>query len=77
DSYKPANLEDLNTRINDYLTQEQKLNQEKIQEREAELQKEVQTIQEQKARDLRITGRNFEKGFLQNKFLVNNEEKKT
>lgn len=67
DSYKSSNLEDLNTRINEYLSQEEKLNREiaekeqKIKEREAELQKEVESIQQQKSRELRITGRNFER----------------
>ncbi|WP_147410487.1 Ulp1 family isopeptidase [endosymbiont GvMRE of Glomus versiforme] len=67
DNYKSTNLESLSARIDNYMTQEQKLNQEitekeqQIKEREAELQKEVQNIQEQKARDLRITGRNFER----------------
>jgi predicted GTPase len=67
DSYKSSNLEDLNNRVNDCMSQEEKLNKEitdkeqKIREREAELQKEVQTIEEQKTRDLRITGRNFER----------------
>ncbi|RHZ36192.1 GTPase [endosymbiont GvMRE of Glomus versiforme] len=66
-SYKPDNIDDLDTRINDFMEQEEKLTKEitekeqEIQKREAELQKEVAAIEEQKARDLRITGRNFER----------------
>jgi energy-coupling factor transporter ATP-binding protein EcfA2 len=67
DNYKPTNLEDLSARIDDFMTQEEALSKEvvdreqEIQKREAELQKEVEIIQEQKTRDLRITGRNFER----------------
>ncbi|CAJ0641429.1 15207_t:CDS:2 [Entrophospora sp. SA101] len=61
DNYKSAKLEELGKRTDAFLTQEQALNQEitdkeqKIKEREAEFQKEVEAIQQQKARDLRIT----------------------
>ena len=67
DNYKSAKLEELGKRTDAFLTQEQKLNQEiaekekQVQEREAELEKEVEAIQQEKVRDLRITGRNFER----------------
>jgi GTP-binding protein EngB required for normal cell division len=78
-SYKTSNLEELDQRINDYLTQEEALSQEiadkeqKIKEREAELQKEVETIQKQKTRELKLTGRNFER---QTQELQKQNEKK-
>ncbi|RIA79048.1 hypothetical protein C1645_841677 [Glomus cerebriforme] len=67
DSYKSTNLDTLGERIDNFMSQEEKLNQEiaekeqEIREREAELQKEVKEIEKQKSRDLRITGRNFER----------------
>ncbi|CAJ0757824.1 22092_t:CDS:2, partial [Entrophospora sp. SA101] len=57
----------LNERIDNYTTHEEALKKElvlkeqKIREEETKLQKEVDDIQKEKVRDLRITERNFER----------------
>ena len=67
DNYHPTDLENLNARIENYITSEEELKKEIelkekiIREEEAKLQKEVEVIQKEKERDLRITGRNFER----------------
>ncbi|MEG7979037.1 MAG: 50S ribosome-binding GTPase [Mollicutes bacterium UO1] len=67
ENYYPGDLESLNARIENYITSEEELKKEielkerLIQEEKAKLQKEVEVIQKEKDRDLRITGRNFER----------------
>ncbi|CAJ0898482.1 8767_t:CDS:2, partial [Entrophospora sp. SA101] len=62
-----AHNKNLNERIDNYTTHEEALKKElvlkeqKIREEETKLQKEVDDIQKEKVRDLRITERNFER----------------
>jgi uncharacterized Zn finger protein (UPF0148 family)/GTP-binding protein EngB required for normal cell division len=67
DNYYPSDLKNLNERIDKYVTSEEELKreiaikEEKIQEGMIEFQKEVESVQEQKLRELKITERNFER----------------
>ena len=79
DNYCPADLENLNKRIEDYITSEEELKNEIelkeqiIQEEQDEFQKEVENIQAQKNRELKIVERNFER---QTRELKNQNQRK-
>ncbi|RIA82824.1 P-loop containing nucleoside triphosphate hydrolase protein [Glomus cerebriforme] len=66
-NYYPSNLEKLTQRVDNYITREQELQgeieakEQIIHEEEVRLQKEMDTLKKEKERDLRITGRNFER----------------
>ncbi|CAG8640157.1 9498_t:CDS:2, partial [Ambispora gerdemannii] len=79
DNYYPVNLEDLNKRINDYITSEEELKrkialkEQKNQEEQTEHQKEIESIRAQKERELKIAERNFERKIQE---LKNQNQKK-
>jgi GTP-binding protein EngB required for normal cell division len=79
DNYCPEDLENISSRIDDYITSEEELKKEVelkeqiIQEEQDEFQKEVENIQTQKNRELKITERNFER---QTQNLKNQNQRK-
>ena len=72
-------MESLDKRISDYITSEEELKREiefkeqKLQEEQAEFQKEVENIKAQKARELKIVERNFDR---QTQELKNQNQRK-